>query len=510
MMTTKLFSFLLSALFLSSSLLAQRSTEPPEFQLQKSELEAHLRFLASDELQGRRTGEMGNNIAARYIAAQLEAYGLKPAPGLKGYYQPVSFQATTPPTQASLLLNKAEYKQGDGLLILLGNAQGIKTDAVFANYGWADEKSGYDDYKGLNVKGKIVFVLPGTPEAQDPMAVFTSMSKKRKLAQEQGAVALIELYRLQFPWSFFRSYFNKENLSLADAPSESSAGPENDIVYGWLKEQKDDNIENLQKGKKLKAELSSQGFSRRPVPSQNVAGIIKGSDPKLREEYLVLTAHYDHVGTGKNGGGAYTKEDSIFNGSRDNAMGVVALLSAAKALAEQPPRRSVLVLAVTGEELGLLGSQYYAEHPLIPLEKTIFNLNTDGAGYNDVSYVSAIGFGRTHTDDMIEAGANVFGLDVFPNPAPEQGLFDRSDNVSFAAKGVPAICLSPGMTTFDEEIGKYYHQVTDNPETIDFDYLLKYSQAFARIARLVADDTDRPKWVEGDKYEEAGKKLYGE
>ena len=191
-------------------------------------------------------------------------------------------------------------------------------------------------------------------------------------------------------------------------------------------------------------------------------------------------------------------------------MGVVALLSAAKALAEQPPRRSVLVLAVTGEELGLLGSQYYAEHPLIPLEKTIFNLNTDGAGYNDVSYVSAIGFGRTHTDDMIEAGANVFGLDVFPNPAPEQGLFDRSDNVSFAAKGVPAICLSPGMTTFDEEIGKYYHQVTDNPETIDFDYLLKYSQAFARIARLVADDTDRPKWVEGDKYEEAGKKLYGE
>ncbi|HQU58347.1 MAG TPA: peptidase M28, partial [Saprospiraceae bacterium] len=196
-MTTKLFSFLLSALFLSSSLLAQRSTEPPEFQLQKSELEAHLRFLASDELQGRRTGEMGNNIAARYIAAQLEAYGLKPAPGLKGYYQPVSFQATTPPTQASLLLNKAEYKQGDGLLILLGNAQGIKTDAVFANYGWADEKSGYDDYKGLNVKGKIVFVLPGTPEAQDPMAVFTSMSKKRKLAQEQGAVALIELYRLQ-------------------------------------------------------------------------------------------------------------------------------------------------------------------------------------------------------------------------------------------------------------------------------------------------------------------------
>lgn len=504
-MVVRLYFPLLFLLITGTGLWAQNSRELPEAQLRKADMEAHLRFLAADELQGRRTGEPGNNIAARYIAAQLEAYGLKPAPGAEGFYQTVAFEATTPPSEARLLLGKTEYEQDDGLLIMLGNAAGIKTEAVFANYGWADEKSGHDDYKELDVKGKIVLVLPGTPEAQDPMAVFTSMGKKRKLAQDHGAVALIELYRLQFPWSFFRSFFNKENLSIADeGPEEAS------ILYGWLKEQKNSEMENLQKGKKLKAELSSQGFARRAVPSQNVAGIIRGSDPKLRDEYVVITAHYDHVGTGKNGGGAYSAKDSIFNGSRDNAMGATALLAAARALSEQPPRRSVLVLAVTGEELGLLGSQYYAEHPLIPLEKTIFNLNTDGAGYNDVSYLSAIGFGRTGTDHLIEAGAHLFGLDVFPNPAPEQGLFDRSDNVSFAANGIPAISISPGMTSFDEEIARYYHQVTDNPDTIDYDYLHKYCQAFARIARLIADEEERPRWAEGDKYEEAGKALYGE
>ncbi len=502
----KQFLSLLFLIFLwSFSLLAQSSRALPEFELEKSELEAHLRFLASDELQGRRTGEPGNNIAARYIAVQFEALGLAQAPGAKGYFQPIAFEATSPPTEARLLLNKSEYRQGDNMLIMLGNADGLKTEAVFANHGWADEKSGYDDYKGLDVKGKIVFVLPGTPENSDMMTVFTSIGKKQEIARQKGAAGLIELYRLQFPWGFFLSFFNKETLSLAQP--EAGGQP---IIYGWLKaEAKDDNIQRLQEGKRLKAELNSKGFSRLPMPSQNVIGIIPGSDPELRDEYLLLSAHYDHVGTGKNGGMPYTPEDSIFNGARDNAMGTTALLAAAKALSRQPPRRSVILLALTGEELGLLGSRYYADNPLIPLNKTIFNLNTDGAGYNDVSYLSVIGHGRTGIDALTESGANVFGLDVFPNPAPEQGLYDRSDNVSFALKGVPAINISPGTTAFDEAISKYYHQPGDNPDTIDFDYLHKYSSAYARIARLIADWEQRPWWAKGDKYEEAGKELYG-
>ena len=222
-----------------------------------------------------------------------------------------------------------------------------------------------------------------------------------------------------------------------------------------------------------------------------------------------MTAHYDHVGVGKQGGGPFTERDSIFNGTRDNAMGTTAILTAAKAFAEMKPKRSIIFLAVTGEELGLLGSEYYADNPLIPLDQVIFNMNTDGAGYNDVSSVSSIGYGRTGTDEAIETASKAFGLGVIQNPAPEQGLFDRSDNVSFAKRGVPCVTLSPGMTTFDQEIGKYYHQVADNPESLDYAYATKYCQTFIHAARLIADAEQRPVWVEGDKYEEVGKELYG-
>jgi len=244
------------------------------------------------------------------------------------------------------------------------------------------------------------------------------------------------------------------------------------------------------------------------APSMNVAGVIEGTDPKLKEEYIILSAHFDHVGVGKQGGPNYPATDSIFNGARDNAFGTVGLLTAAKALSQQHPKRSVLVLALTGEEVGLLGSRYYAENPLIPLKQTIFDLNIDGAGYNDTTIVSVIGLERTGAKAEIEAGAKAFGLGVFAEPAPEQGLFDRSDNVSFAAKGVPAPTFSPGFKSFDEAIGKYYHQAIDNPESIDFGYLTRFCQAFAHTARLIADRPTRPMWSAGDKYEAAAKELY--
>ncbi len=485
---------------------AQNDSRAPEFDITKADMEAHLRFLASDALQGRRTGEMGNDIAAAYIASQYATYGLKQVEGAQGYYQPVPFEAITPPSMAKIVVEDETYTQGDNLLMMTGNLELTKTKAVFANYGWVDEETGANDYDKLDVKGKLVFVLPGTPEGQDPLTVFNSMSKKRKLAKEKGAVGLIELYRLQFPWQFFLSYFGKESLNLADKMETIKSSP--NFVYGWIKEENKETFNAMKDSKKTKVELSSEGFSRRAVTSNNVIGLLEGTDPELKDEYLLITAHFDHVGTGKNGGSPYTPEDSIFNGARDNAMGTTALLGALQALAEAPPKRSVIFLAVTGEEIGLLGSQYYAENPLIPMEQVIFNLNTDGAGYNDPSYVSIVGFGRTGTDGLVEAASNIFGLDVFPNPAPEQNLFDRSDNVSFAKLGVPALCFSPGLTEFDEEISTYYHQAADNPDSIDFDYLQKFCQALARTARLIADDEDRPFWVEGDKYEEAGKQLY--
>lgn len=496
----------LLALVCLTSAQAQIDGRAPEFDLTKAQMEAHLRFLASDALQGRRTGEMGNDIAAAYIASQYATYGLQQVDGANGYYQPVPFEAITPPATAGIEIYGENYQQGDNLLIMTGNLRSAKTKAVFANYGWADEEAGTNDYKGLDVEGKLVFVLPGTPEGKDPLTVFNAMGKKRKLAKEQGAIGLIELYRLQFPWQFFLSYFNKESLNLADDMETATSNP--NFVYGWLNEENKETFNAMKDSKKTKVEINSQGFSRRTVTSNNVIGVLEGTDPELKDEYLLITAHFDHVGVGKQGGSPYTPEDSIFNGARDNAMGTTALLGALQALAAQPPKRSVVFLAVTGEEIGLLGSQYYAENPLIPMEQIIFNLNTDGAGYNDPSYVSIVGFGRTGTDGLVEAAANIFGLDVFPNPAPEQNLFDRSDNVSFAKLGVPALCFSPGLTSFDEEISRYYHQAGDNPETINFDYLQKFCQALARTARLIANDEERPFWMEGDKYEEAGKQLY--
>lgn len=481
----------------------------PELNLTKSEVEAHMRFIASDELEGRRTGSRGNNTAARYIATQLGLYGVKTVAGASGYYQPVPFEAVIPPQENVLQLDQNSYESKKDFLWLSGDAKEVKTTAVFANYGWVDAANGRDDFKNLDVKGKVVFVLPGISDADaaNPAAIFEASAKKRQIAAEKGAVALVELYRLNFPWNFFVNYFGKEGLQLADDQTDSSKPS---LVYGWFKEPSPNPLTELVAGNKseIAINFSATGGKRDKVMSQNVIGVIEGTDPKLKNEYILLSAHYDHVGVGKQGGGAYTPQDSIFNGARDNAFGTTAVLAAAKAFAMQPPKRSVIILLVTGEEIGLLGSQYYASHPLIPLNKVVFNLNCDAAGYNNTSIVSIFGFGRTGTDDDIRNGLKPFGLEVFADPAPEQNLFDRSDNVSFAAKGVPALTFSPGFTAFDQAIMQYYHQATDNPETIDFNYLHKYSQAYIHTARLIGDRAQRPIWKEGDKYEKAGKELY--
>ncbi len=476
----------------------------PEFEVKEMEVEAQLRFLADDMLRGRRTGSVGNDMAATYIAAHLEAYGYQSAEGANEYFQVIPFSATKPPLSSTMTVNKEDFTFDEDYIIMGGDAAEIKTTAVFANYGWVDEAEGIDDYADLDVEGKVVFTLSGYPGANGPVEVLNSMSKKQELARARGAVALVEIYKLSFPWDFFKRYFGGESLRVAE---KDKAG--NDLVYAWVKNITGDELyQKLKDGEKVKVKLSSSGFRSSEIQSKNVLGVLEGTDPELRDEYLLLTAHYDHVGVGEQGGGAYTEEDSIFNGARDNAMGTVALLTAAKAFSQAPPKRSVVVLAVTGEELGLLGSAYYADHPLIPLEKTIFNLNTDGAGYNDTDYLSVIGFGRTGIDDHIEAAAAAAGLEVMADPAPEQNLFDRSDNVSFAQKGVPALTISPGFTSFDEAIAKYYHQVADEADSVDMGYLLKYCQAYAPLARLVANDEERPMWKGGDKYEEEGKELY--
>jgi len=492
-------------------ILGQDSMLPPEHNLAKAEIESHLRFLASDELQGRKTGELTNTIAARYIAEQLRSAGVKTAGELKGYYQSVPFVRSFPATAGHVKVNDLSFMQGKNMVVLGGKEAALSGSAVFANYGWVDEETGHNDYDKLDVKGKIVFVLSGLPDNDNPYETFTAMSVKPQLAEERGAIALVEIYKLSFPWRFFKRNFNRPGLKVAKDPSDP-LGNKSSIPHLWINPEESGIVETLKekKAKKLQFDIASSGTNKELVPSQNVIGVIEGSDPILKKEHVLLSAHYDHVGTTGAATSATTETDTIFNGARDNGMGTVALIAAAKSLAKAPPKRSVIILAVTGEEMGLLGSSFYASHPVIPLKQTVFNLNTDGAGYSDKTKIVIMGFDRVGAENEMKKAVETFGLSVIADPAPEQNLFDRSDNVSFAKKGIPAPTLSPGFTSFDEEIAKYYHQVTDNPDSIDYDYLLRFCKVFSLAARLVADKDERPQWKAGDKYEAAGKALYNE
>lgn len=489
--------------FVKSASFAQEQL--PESQLNKDDLFAHLSYLASDELMGRRTGQPGNDSAAAYLARFFDTHGLIPKGNEDNYFQFIDFEQTFIPTEGMLAFNDFKFIQNDNMLILKGQPLQDSAKLVFAGHGLTLSDNGIDDYEGIDVKGKIVLVLPGTPDQQDPLTISKTAPIKRRIAQEKGAIAVIEIYRLGFPWSFFQRYFSKGSMDIATRASDS----EDTITYGWIKEENIGDLNAIIDDKKFtKGFIKHSGANIQSLKSQNVIGLVEGTDKKLKHEYIIVTGHYDHVGAGSDGGGFYSKEDSIFNGARDNAMGTVALMATARSISDQPTKRSVLFIAFTGEELGLLGSKYYVDNPVVPLSQSIFNINTDGAGYNDTTIVSVIGYGRTGIDSLFHQGAKFADLNVFPNPAPRQNLYDRSDNVSFAIKGIPAVNISPGVTDFDAEIQQYYHQVSDEVDSISTFYLLKYAQAISNTTRLVANSTSRPMWVKGDKYEEAGRQLY--
>lgn len=471
-------------LFLSCQLMAQEST----FHFTKLQVEAQLKHIASDQMGGRRTGSVGEKMAADYIASQFAEFGLKPPVNQAGFFQKVPFVKIQPPKSALLEIGENLFLQGDNLLVIKGGEIDTKTEVVFAGNGWVDEAKGINDYKDLDVNNKIVVVVTGTQEGGGPAEVFDAMGRKQELARAHGAIALIEIYKVQLPWAFSKSYFGKERMEL-----KQSEGEKNNFIYAWIQEKGDGLATQLSASRKVGRLKIEEGQSQL-LDGYNVVGIVEGTDPDLKNEYLLLSAHYDHMGVGKEGGAAYSPKDSIFNGARDNGIGTVALLAAAKDLAANPPKRSVLVLACTAEEMGMLGSAWYASHPLVPLEQTIFNLNTDGAGYNSTGHVNLIGKELTNATEEITKASEAVGLELLDDPAPDQNLYERSDNISFAKKGIPAVDFAPGITAMDESVFKYYHQATDNPDSIDYDYLLKFCQAYALAARLIADKGEKLQW----------------
>lgn len=486
--------FILSATTLCSQPLAETA-------LPIAETSAHIQFLASDELEGRMTGELGNDVAGRYIAAHFQRYGVKPL--TPNYFQPIPFIKRIPPKVLSLAFrNKTENKvlPSNDLLLLIGDSINLSAQIVYVGFGVVDSASGRDDYNGVDVSGKIVVARVGTSEEDSPRTLFGAFNQKQDVAKAKGALALIELYRFGFPFARLKQFFGAGSLSLDDGTSSASS-----FTHVLLNDDASEIRTFVQTQKSLNVQLQTDGYKLQKVFSKNVVGMIEGTDPKLKDEFLMLSAHYDHIGVKS----TPNSIDSIYNGARDNAMGTTALLCASRIFSQAPPKRSILLMACTGEEIGLLGSAYYAEHPLVPLHKTVFNLNIDGAGYNDTSIVTVIGLERTTAEqDILEACTSV-GLSAVQDPAPEQNLFDRSDNVSFAKKGIPAPTFSPGFRAFDDVINRFYHQAADQAdENFDFAYLHRFIKAFIHTSRRIADNPSAPQWKSGDKYESVGKKLY--
>lgn len=494
----KTFSLVISffLVFVSFSVFGQKLVKKMNKMVDQQMVYRDMQYLASDALKGRKTGEPGNEMAAKYIAEQFDKAGIKIVPGMKDYYQPLPLVKFKSAPSGSIDFLGQTLSINDHLLLLDASpVSSPEGEAVFLDYGIES------DYAGIDVKGKYILVQTGLGGNESPMAVIEAMPKKRKLARDHGALGLLEIYSLPFPFAAIKNYFSQERLELSEAVAAPVA-----LFHAYVQLPSAITKPVWEKGKTYPIKVSSPGLINTPINTVNVIGYIPGKKKELRDQYILLTAHFDHVGVRA---GRVIDNDTIWNGARDNAWGTVSIIAAARFLAKYPPDRSVLIAAVNGEEIGLLGSKYLAEHPVLPWKQVIFDLNSDGAGYSDTTLVSVIGLNRVGAADEMNTACETFGLKTFADPAPEQGLFDRSDNVNFAKLGIPAPTFASGMKAFDSNVQKYYHQSIDNPDNISYGYLHRFTKSFVYSAYLIANKSSVPRWSAGDKYEAAGKKLYG-
>ena len=472
----------------------QSQVEMIDESVHQSAIKARIGFLASDELKGRKTGSEEINIAARYIASSLIEYGVQIAPGMSSYMQPIAFATFEPPARASMDIGEQRFNFPRDFILLNGPKTRMTGTTVFVGHGSEAELEGKD------LQFNIAVSLAGDGISQDPRDWIVQGISKRKRLEEKGAVALIEIYQsTQIPWQFLRSAGTQAQTTFDDGRESS------DLPHAWLGTIDSTAIAILQGGE-IPIHLSFDKVVREVNESSNVVGYIEGTDPDLKDEFIVYSAHYDHVGIGR----ADVQGDSIYNGARDNAVGSVAVLSLAEYFAKNPPKRSSLFVWFTAEEIGLLGSKYFVDNSPIDHKDIKYCFNIDNAGYNDTSLVSVIGLTRTSAEsDIIEACA-AFGLSAIEDPAKEQGLFDRSDNVNFARVGIPAPTFSLGFSSFDNQIFKYYHKPADHVESLDLNYIEKYVQSYILSASKIANAPEAHFWIEGDKYYNSGIQLYQE
>jgi len=494
-----------------------------------SRIRADVAFLADDLTEGRGTGTRGFDIAARYVAARFEALGLQPGTN-NGWFQPITFvtalrDATTP---SVIAFGGKTFHNGDHVVVgasVLGADVSGDAEAVFVGWGLENKDFGLDDYRGVDVRGKIVVQIRGAPEDL-PSEIAASMSdKKPDLAEAKGAIGMITIITPEalkmFPWD--------KIIANTDLPR-----------MVWVQPDGTPHIEypHLRLGAYLDPTAAAQFFDGTPlagahlaalfadkkarpagfaipgkvhierhskiekVQSANVLALLPGSDPQLTNEVVVLSAHLDHLGIMKPKNG-----DSIANGAMDNAVGVAIVLEVARAFTETgaKPKRSLLFVAQTGEEKGLLGSEFLAKYPTLVGKKVVADVNLD-MPLLTYDFKDVVAFGAEHStigQDVARA-ASAAGISLTPDPKPEEQEFVRSDHYSFVKEGVPAISLATGPANggkdayeaFEKE---HYHDVSDDmSQAINWEAGAKFARINYLIARDLADAPQAPRWYEGD------------
>jgi Zn-dependent M28 family amino/carboxypeptidase len=504
----------------------------------------HIKVLSADEFEGRGPGTAGEDRSVKYLIDQFRAMGLKPGNPDGSYVQKVplsGFQATS--VQGSF--------QAGGKTIVLnfprnfvavsrGNEPKVEvanSDVVFVGYGVVAPEYGWDDYKGMDVRGKTLIMLvndPAVPDPNDPtkldstvfrgraMTYYGRWTYKYEIASEKGAAAVVLVHEngpAGYPFEVVQGSWSRENFDIAEPPSGKA--PYRVAVEGWMDfptarvlcDAAGQDLTALKKAAirrdfrpvSLHAQANFTVANRhRVVQSQNVIARLEGSDPVLNDQYVVYTAHWDHLGRDPKMEG-----DQIFNGAIDNASGVATVLEIARAFTRiQPaPKRSILFLALTAEEKGLLGSKYYATHPLYPLERTVANINIDGVNFwGKTSDVISIGMGQSSLDDLLVDVARSHGRTVGPDAEPEKGYYYRSDHFEFAKQGVPALDPDAGQKALgkpadyaqkmrDEYTEKNYHKVSDEiKQDWDLSGAVEDARLLLEVGDRVADADTIPHW----------------
>ncbi|GAA4024680.1 M20/M25/M40 family metallo-hydrolase [Sphingomonas swuensis] len=493
---------------------------------QAERVRATVEFLADDLLEGRAAGKRGHEVAAVYLASRYRALGLEPAGENGSWYQRVPFRRAATagtPTFALTSGGRTEALAANRDIAIRPSVtereRKMAAELLFVGYGLREPKLRLDDYAGLDARGKIVVVLSGTPRGLPSDIAAHLSQQKDEMAAAAGAVGLIEIGggnpsdREVTDWVDSRGAAGNVPAGLRLRGSVSRgvaerlfAGKPQSLAAILQQRAAGQPVRGFPLGARLSLDARSNWTD---FTSPAVIGRLPGSDPVLAKQNVLLMGHLDHLGMKEN---AKPGEDAIYNGALDNAAGVATMLEAAQRFVDsgQRPRRSLLLIAHTGEELGLLGASYWASHATVPLSSVTAAIDLDmPLPLYDFTDVTAFGAEHSTIADTVAAAGRTMGISVGPDPMPEQGIFTRSDHYPLVLKGVPAILMftghaNGGKPVWDRFFSDAYHRAGDDlKQDINWGALARYGELNYRIARTLADSPQRATWKPGSYFAKA-------